>query len=60
MRRKKHGAERIAACAHLLIEDPTALMSDPNAPFGTARLSLLRSVAARVLSPAELRRLTRI
>ena len=37
MRRKKHGAERIAACAHLLIEDPTALMSDPNAPFTTVR-----------------------
>lgn len=37
MRRKKHGAERIAACARLLIEEPTALMSDPNAPFDTVR-----------------------
>ena len=32
-RKKKHGAERIAACAHLLIEDPTVLKDDPRVPF---------------------------
>ena len=32
-RKKKHGAERIAACAHLLIEDPTVLKDDPKTPF---------------------------
>ncbi|MBQ8356852.1 MAG: tRNA (guanosine(46)-N7)-methyltransferase TrmB [Clostridia bacterium] len=32
-RKKKHGAERIAACAHLLIQDPTVLKDDPQAPF---------------------------
>jgi len=37
MRRKKHCAERIAACAHLLISNPENLMSDPSAPFGVAR-----------------------
>ena len=37
MRKKKHGAERIAACADLLIADPTVLLDDPQAPFGTAR-----------------------
>ena len=36
-RKKKHGAERIAACAHLLIEDPTVLAEDPQAPFPTKR-----------------------
>lgn len=36
-RKKKHGAERIAACAHLLIGDPTVLKNDPQAPFPTAR-----------------------
>ena len=33
-RKKKHAAERIAACAHLLIEDPTVLKNAPNTPFG--------------------------
>ena len=33
MRRKKHGAERIAACSELLIEHPELLMNDPCAPF---------------------------
>ncbi len=40
MRKKKHGAERIAACAEYLIEDvaPLAtLADDPAAIFGTAR-----------------------
>ncbi len=40
MRKKKHGAERIAACANYLIEDPTALAAlseDAAAVFGTAR-----------------------
>ena len=32
-RKKKHGAERIAACAHLLIEDTAVLNDDPRAPF---------------------------
>ncbi len=33
MRKKKHGNERILACAELLIQDPAALMTDPAAPF---------------------------
>ena len=37
MRRKKHGAERIAACAHLLIENPAILSENPSAPFGVER-----------------------
>lgn len=37
MRHKKHGAERIAACAELLISDPTVLAADPQAPFGVTR-----------------------
>ncbi|MBQ9079886.1 MAG: tRNA (guanosine(46)-N7)-methyltransferase TrmB [Clostridia bacterium] len=37
MRKKKHGAERIAACADLLIADPSVLLTDPQSPFGTAR-----------------------
>ncbi len=40
MRKKKHGAERIAACAAYLIEDPTALSAlaeDRAAIFGTER-----------------------
>lgn len=37
MRRKKHGAERIAACADLLIEEPAKLLSDPQSPFPTPR-----------------------
>lgn len=37
MRRKKHGAERIAACADLLISDPTRLFADPQSPFPVAR-----------------------
>ena len=36
-RKKKHGAERIAACAHLLIEDPTVLTENPQAPFPVQR-----------------------
>ena len=36
-RKKKHGAERIAACAHLLIEDPTILATDPQSPFTEQR-----------------------
>lgn len=37
MRRKKHGAERIAACADLLISDPARLLEDPQAPFDRPR-----------------------
>ena len=37
MRKKKHGAERIAACADLLISEPAVLMNDPQAPFDTVR-----------------------
>ncbi len=40
MRKKKHGAERIAACADYQIADPTvlsALAEDPAAVFGVAR-----------------------
>ncbi len=36
-RKKKHGAERIAACAHLLIENPAVLAEDPQAPFPEKR-----------------------
>ena len=36
-RKKKHGAERIAACSHLLIEDPTVLKNDPQSPFSQKR-----------------------
>ncbi|MBO5355076.1 MAG: tRNA (guanosine(46)-N7)-methyltransferase TrmB [Clostridia bacterium] len=36
-RKKKHGAERIAACAHLLISDPTVLKNDPQSPFKEVR-----------------------
>ena len=36
-RKKKHGAERIAACAELLIEDTARLKSDPQSFFGTVR-----------------------
>ena len=37
MRRKKHGAERIAACAEILISDPTVLATDPNDSFSQKR-----------------------
>lgn len=37
MRRKKHGAERIAACADLLIADPATLAANPQAPFPEER-----------------------
>ena len=37
MRKKKHGAERIAACSHLLIQDPTVLRENPQIPFSEAR-----------------------
>ena len=33
MRKKKHGAERILACAELLIEDPSVLKDDPALSF---------------------------
>ena len=33
MRKKKHGEERILACAELLIQDPTVLKDDPAAAF---------------------------
>ena len=33
MRKKKHGEERILACAELLIQDPTVLKGDPAAAF---------------------------
>lgn len=36
-RKKKHGAERIAACVHLLIEDPAVLQNNPQAPFTKER-----------------------
>ena len=36
MRRKKHGAERIAACAEILVSPPTEHI-DPNACFDTAK-----------------------
>ena len=33
MRKKKHGDERILACAELLIEAPETLKDDPKKPF---------------------------
>ena len=36
-RKKKHGAERIAACAELLIEDTARLKEDPNSFFAEKR-----------------------
>ena len=33
MRKKKHGEERILACAELLIQDPTVLKADAAEPF---------------------------
>lgn len=36
-RKKKHGAERIAACSALLIEHPEALEGDPGAAFPERR-----------------------
>ena len=33
MRKKKHGEERILACAELLIQDPTLLKDEPSVPF---------------------------
>ena len=33
MRKKKHGAQRIAACEEILIADPTVLKNDPKMPF---------------------------
>ena len=37
MRKKKHGAERIAACASLLFEKPQAPLTDPSEPFDAPR-----------------------
>ena len=37
MRRKKHGAERIAACSEILIQSPAVPAEDPNTYFSTAR-----------------------
>ena len=37
MRKKKHGAERIAACAELLTVKPEAPMADPNICFDAPR-----------------------
>jgi tRNA (guanine-N7-)-methyltransferase len=37
MRRKKHGAERIAACREINISTPIPAPTDPNAWFSTAR-----------------------
>ena len=37
MRRKKHGAERIAACSEILIQSPTVPAEDPNSYFSLSR-----------------------
>ena len=37
MRRKKHGAERIAACSEILIAEPTVPAVDPNTYFSISR-----------------------
>ena len=36
-RKKKHGAERIAACADILIEDTAKLKENPQSFFGVER-----------------------
>ena len=36
-RKKKHGTERIAACADLLVTDTAAIFKDPCAPFSEKR-----------------------
>ncbi len=40
MRKKKHGEERILACAELLISDPTVLKDDPRIPFANKEKEL--------------------
>ncbi len=37
MRRKKHGAERISACAEILISEPITPAADPNTYFSEAK-----------------------
>ena len=37
MRKKKHGAERIAACSHLLITEPSLLHDNPQSAFQVSR-----------------------
>ncbi len=37
MRKKKHGAERIEACSHLLITPDEAFKADPESAFGEVR-----------------------
>lgn len=37
MRKKKHGAERIEACSHLLIRPDETFFSDPQGAFGVVR-----------------------
>ncbi len=37
MRRKKHGSERIAACAHLLIPLPESVLENPSSYFPASR-----------------------
>ncbi len=37
VRKKKHGSERITACARFLIENPRELIKDPGAPFAKKR-----------------------
>ena len=44
MRKKKHGEERILACAELLIEDPSILKDDPQAPFADKNRKLCLEV----------------
>ena len=40
MRKKKHGEERILACAELLISDPSTLKDDPKSPFSDKEKAL--------------------
>ena len=40
MRKKKHGEERILACAELLISDPTVLKENPSLPFSDKEKTL--------------------
>ena len=54
MRRKKHGAERIAACSSLLIQDPallTTVLPDGTPLFRTPGISSWRSAVGRAILP---------
>ena len=54
MRKKKHGDERILACAELLIEAPEMLKDDPKKPFADMKNTLILGVVVFLLLVAGL------